>query len=102
VAGDRNVAVGCKTGADTQAVEVVRTPGAPPEPATVVFRGPGTSLIDSRVDNGVRYGYVVRVRDPAGNATGTVSAVPTAAATSAGIEAPGQPGSPRASRPAGA
>ena len=47
----------------------------------------------------MRYGYVVRVRDPAGNAsTGTVSAVPTAAATPAGIEAPGQPGSPRAGR----
>ena len=99
VAGDRSVAVGWKTSADTQAVEVVRTPGVAPEPATVVFRGPGASFIDSRVDNGVRYGYEVRVRDAAGNAsTGTVSAAPTAAATPAGIEAPGQPGSPRAGR----
>ena len=93
------MAVGWKTGADTHAVEVVRTPGVAPEPATIVFGGPGTSFIDSRVDNGVRYSYLVRVRDAAGNAsTGTVSAVPTAAATPAGIEAPGQPGSPRAGR----
>jgi hypothetical protein len=101
VAGDRSVALGWRTSADMQAVEMVRTPGVPPESSTVVFRGPGTSFIDARVTNGVRYSYQVRVSDAAGNtSTGTVSAVPTGAATPAGIEAPGQPGTqPGSQRP---
>ena len=110
VGGDRSVALGWTTSADAQAVEVVRTPGVGSEPATVVFRGPGTSFRDSQVDNGVRYAYDVRLRDPAGNATsGTVSAVPTAAAAAGGgSQAPangqraGRPGRRLLAPPAGA
>jgi hypothetical protein len=96
MAGDRRVALGWKSNADAQSVEVVRTPGVGPEPATVVFRGPGTSFLDSRVDNGIGYAYDVRLRDPAGNtSSGTVSAMPSAAAVSGGNAAPGEKGPAR-------
>jgi hypothetical protein len=82
--GDRSVALSWRTSADADSVEVARTPGVDPEPATVLFRGPGTTFVDGRVENGVRYAYVVRVRDPAGNAgSASVFAVPVAAAAPA-------------------
>jgi hypothetical protein len=78
-AGDRTVGLSWRTTRDAQAVEVVRTPGVGTPAASVVFRGPGTSFIDGRVENGVRYAYDVRVRDAAGNASdATVSALPKA------------------------
>jgi hypothetical protein len=78
-AGDRSVALSWRTSADTSSVEVARSPGVGSEPASVVFRGPGTAFVDGSVANGVRYAYEVRVQDPAGNAgSATVSAVPAA------------------------
>jgi hypothetical protein len=83
-AGDRTVALSWRTTRDARSVEVVRTPGVGSPAATVVFRGPGTSFVDAGVANGVRYAYDVRVRDAAGNASdGTISALPTAPATTA-------------------
>jgi hypothetical protein len=76
---DRSVALSWRTTDDAESVGVVRTPGLGPEPASVVFTGPGTSFVDGQVENGVRYAYEVRVEDPAGNAhSETVSAVPEA------------------------
>ena len=90
--GDRSVALSWETTPDAESVAVVRTPGVPPEPATVVFRGPGTKFADGSVDNGVRYAYEVRVQDAAGNAgSDSVVAIPSAPPISGGeAVAPGQ------------
>jgi hypothetical protein len=79
-AADGGVRLRWRTSADTESVEVARTPGVRSKTATVVFRGPGTTFVDRRVEDGVRYAYQVRVWDAAGNANAdTVSAaVPTA------------------------
>jgi hypothetical protein len=78
-AGDRTVALSWRTSPDADSVEVARAPGIGSEPASVVFRGPGTAFVDGAVNNGVSYAYEVRVRDPAGNAgSATVSAMPAA------------------------
>jgi hypothetical protein len=78
-AGDRSVALSWRTTADAESAEISRNPGLGSEPATVVFRGPGTSFVDARVENGVRYVYEVRARDAAGNTSmATTVAVPTA------------------------
>jgi hypothetical protein len=84
-AGDRTVALSWRTSPDADSVEVARTPGIGSEPASVVFRGPGTTFVDGAVNNGVSYTYDVRVRDPAGNAgSATVTAVPAALPASVG------------------
>jgi hypothetical protein len=76
---DRSVALSWRTSADAETVRVTRTPGVGMEKSTFVFGGPGTSFVDGRVDNGVKYAYEVRVQDPAGNAgSETVSATPFA------------------------
>jgi hypothetical protein len=81
-AGDGTVALSWRTTRDARSVEVARTPGVGGPAATVVFRGPGTSFVDARVANGVRYAYEVRLRDAAGNASdGKISALPTLPAT---------------------
>ena len=78
-AGDRSVALSWQASPDADSVEVARAPGIGSEPASVVFRGPGTAFVDGAVDNGVSYSYEVRVRDPAGNAgSATVTAIPAA------------------------
>ena len=78
-AGDRSVSLSWRSSPDTDSVEVARTPGRGSEPATVVFRGPGSAFVDAAVNNGVSYSYQVTVRDPAGNAgSATVTAVPAA------------------------
>jgi hypothetical protein len=77
VVGDRRVVVRWQSSAETEAVEVVRTPGVGSAAASVVFRGPGKRFEDEAVANRRRYLYEVRVRDAAGNTAGqTVSAVP--------------------------
>jgi hypothetical protein len=77
--GDRSVSLSWRTSADVGSVEVARTPGLGSEPASVVFRGPGSAFVDSSVANGVRYEYEVRVQDLAGNTgSGSVAAVPAA------------------------
>jgi hypothetical protein len=66
--GDRSVALSWRTSADTESLEVVRSPGLGRDAATVVFRGLAAGFVDGRVNNGVRYSYEVRARDAAGNA----------------------------------
>lgn len=91
--GDGSVALSWRRGADVESVEVARTPGVGSDQATVVFQGPGSTFIDSRVNNGVRYTYEVRVRDPADNANSdTATVVPSASAGPAGFDAPQGPG----------
>jgi hypothetical protein len=76
---DRSVALSWRTSPDAESVGVTRTPGVGMEKTTFLFGGPGTSFVDRRVENGVRYSYDVRVQDPAGNArTRNISAVPFA------------------------
>ena len=76
---NRGVALSWRTGADTESVEVVRSPGLGDEPATTVFRGRAESFLDVRVANGVRYAYEVRAHDAAGNAASqTAVGVPSA------------------------
>ena len=78
-AGDRTVALSWRAGADTESVEVVRSPGLGLDPATSVFRGLAPGFVDGRVENGVRYAYDVRAYDVAGNATSqTTVGVPAA------------------------
>jgi hypothetical protein len=85
MAGDRSVALSWRASADAESVEVTRTPGIGGDSPTIVFRGPGTRFVDSRVENGVRYSYEVRVRDAAGNAASdTASAVPTGSSAGGG------------------
>jgi hypothetical protein len=75
--GDRRVAVRWQTTSETEAVEVVRTPGLGSADSSVVFRGPGQKFEDEAVKNRVRYVYEVRVRDAAGNTQhSTVAAKP--------------------------
>jgi large repetitive protein len=79
--GDRTVSLTWQTSPDAESVEILRTPGVDGLPASVLFRGAGTSFVDVRVENGLRYDYELRVRDSAGNARAqTVSGVPAAPA----------------------
>jgi hypothetical protein len=88
-AGDRRVALSWRAGADTESVEVVRSPGLSSAQATSIFHGLGSSLIDARVENGVRYSYAVSAYDAAGNAASqTAVGVPAAAQTAAVPTAP--------------
>jgi hypothetical protein len=87
--GDGSVALSWRRAADVESVEVARTPGLGSDQTTVVFQGPGSTFIDSRVNNGVRYTYEVRVRDPADNANSdTATVVPSASAGPVGFDAP--------------
>jgi hypothetical protein len=98
---NRGVALSWRTGADTESVEVVRTPGVGGEPATTVFRGLATSFVDGRVTNGVRYTYEVRAEDAADNAASqTTSGVPVATGPDAAPPGPTArtPAGPRAGR----
>jgi hypothetical protein len=93
-AGDRRVTLRWST--DAQSVEVVRTPGVGSEPATTVFRGPGSRFVDTKVVNRRRYSYELRVADAAGNVgRREVIAVPRprllAPARSAVLKAAGRP-----------
>jgi hypothetical protein len=91
--GDGSVALSWRRDADVQSVAVARTPGLGSDQTTIVFQGPGSTFIDSRVNNGVRYTYEVRVRDPADNANSdTATVVPSAAAGPPGFDAPQGPG----------
>jgi hypothetical protein len=77
--GDRTVALSWRTGADTESVEVVRSPGLGHAPASSIFRGLAPGFLDGRVENGVRYAYEVRAYDAAGNgASQTTVGVPVA------------------------
>jgi hypothetical protein len=91
--GDGSVALSWRRGPDVESVAVARTPGLGSDQTTIVFQGPGSTFIDSRVNNGVRYTYEVRVRDPADNANSdTATVVPSAAAGPPGFDAPQGPG----------
>ena len=86
---NRGVVLSWRTGADTESVEVVRSPGLGDEPATTVFRGRAESFLDGRVANGVRYAYEVRAHDAADNtASQTTAAVPVAAGPDAAPPGP--------------
>ena len=98
-AGDRSVAVSWRTTTDTRSAEVARTPGLGLAPTSVVFRGPGTSLVDRGVTNGVRYVYRVRVEDAAGNAS-SKSVVGVPAAPPAAVAAPAPDAGPPPAAPA--
>jgi hypothetical protein len=67
IAGDGRATLRWQTTGETDAVEVIRTPGRGAEESSVVFRGPGTKFEDTNVKNRKRYAYEVRVRDAAGN-----------------------------------
>jgi hypothetical protein len=76
-AGDRRVTVSWQTTADTNLVQVVRTPGLGSEQTSVVFSGPGRRFDDEKVANGRRYTYEVNLTDAAGNVEDqTVAAIP--------------------------
>ena len=49
-------------------VEIARTPGIANEAASVVYRGPAESFIDTKVKNGITYQYRATVVDAAGHA----------------------------------
>jgi hypothetical protein len=72
VPGDRRVAVRWTTTPDVTSVQVLRIPGLGSNAASVVFRGPGSSFVDTDVDNGVTYVYGVDLRDAAGNESSAV------------------------------
>jgi hypothetical protein len=85
--GDRRVALSWQVTPDAELVQLLRTPGLDLDAVTELFRGLETIFVDTRVDNGVRYAYHVRVEDAAGNASSeTVSAVPTAPPPGVGVE----------------
>jgi hypothetical protein len=89
-AADRGVALSWRSSPDVESVAVTRTPGVGSDQSTVVFRGPGSTFMDGRVDNGVRYTYEVRVWDAADNANSdTATAVPSASAGPIAGVAPG-------------
>jgi hypothetical protein len=67
--GDHRVALSWQTAADTESIDVVRTPGLDGGAASLVFHGLDTGFVDSRVDNGTSYTYEVRAKDPADNAS---------------------------------
>ena len=95
------MAVSWRTGADTESVEVKRSPGLGDEPATTVFRGRAESFLDVRVTNGVRYAYEVRAHDAAGSAASqTTTGVPVATGPDAAPPGPTarMPPGPRAGR----
>jgi hypothetical protein len=59
--------------------ELVRLPGLGSASRSVVYRGRAISFLDRTVSNGVRYRYLVRSLDDAGNAAArTIAAVPRA------------------------
>jgi hypothetical protein len=61
---------------DFDHVEITRSGADPGAPATLVYRGSGTSYADRSVSNGVEYRYLVVSVDHAGNASdGVVAAV---------------------------
>jgi hypothetical protein len=72
VPGDRRVAIHWTTTADVTFVQVLRVPGMGSNAASVVFNGPGSSFVDTDVDNGVTYVYGVDLRDAAGNESSDV------------------------------
>jgi hypothetical protein len=94
--GNRSVALSWRASADTDSVEVLRTPGVGTDAPTTVFRGLAGGFMDGRVDNGVRYSYEVRAYDAAGNA-----AVQTAVGVPVGTGVDAAPPGPMAKTPPG-
>jgi hypothetical protein len=93
--GNRSVALSWRASADTESLEVIRTPGVGTDAPTAVFRGLAGGFMDARVDNGVRYSYEVRAYDAAGNAAiQNAVGVPVA-----GAAADGAPPGPTATPP---
>jgi hypothetical protein len=86
---DASVTVTWRTGADTQSVEVVRTPGVGLDSETSVFRGLAGGFVDARVQNGVRYAYDVRASDPAGNTSNAITAGMAIAKAGPDVPVPG-------------
>ena len=97
--GDRRVTLRWRATGGAAAVEILRSPGLDGAPTSVVFRGAGEGFVDSKVVNGNRYAYEVRVLDAAGNGVSrTVRAVPgprlIAPADGAVVKAPQAAGAP--------
>ena len=87
--GNRSVALSWRASADTESLEVLRTPGVGTDAPTAVFRGLAGGFMDGRVDNGVRYSYEVRAYDAAGNrAVQTAIGVPVATGSDAAPPGP--------------
>jgi hypothetical protein len=86
--GNRSVALSWRASADTESLEVTRTPGVGTDAPTAVFRGLAGGFMDGRVDNGVRYSYDVRAYDAAGNVA-IQSAVGVPVATGSDAAPPG-------------
>jgi hypothetical protein len=75
--GDRRVELQWTTTGDADTLELARTPGVGDEQTSIVFRGRGHRFLDTKVRNGIRYVYELRIGDVAGNGESrTVSAVP--------------------------
>ena len=90
--GDRSVSLSWQTSPDAVSIEVWRTPGIDGQPRSRVYDGTGTSFVDQRVDNGVRYEYELDVLDAAGNArTHSVVGLPAAPAALIPSAVPAQP-----------
>jgi hypothetical protein len=64
---NRKIDLKWKASADTQLVEVTRSPGLRGAGVTVVYRGPASSYRDTGLRVGERYHYVVTAIDPADN-----------------------------------
>jgi hypothetical protein len=76
--GDTTASLSWKPSADTQSVSVVASAGVPGVRPRTVYQGPGTSVRDTGLTNGVDYTYTVTAFDAAGNAASqTASATPS-------------------------
>jgi hypothetical protein len=67
--GDQIVRLNWQTSADLSSLTISRSPGVHGSSDSVVDRGGDGIFNDTRVTNGVRYTYTIRVRDQAGNVT---------------------------------
>jgi hypothetical protein len=77
-AGNRSAVLRWVASPDTSLVEIVRTAGAR-GPGITVYRGTGRSFTDTRLENGVRYRYMLKGYDEARNvAAREAVATPTA------------------------
>jgi hypothetical protein len=87
VPGDGSIGLGWSrpTAADFDHVVVTRTDATGTGPGAVVYTGSGTSVVDTTVENGVTYRYVVVSYDHVGNRSAGVAVI-AAATVSRGVK----------------